>query len=192
MYRFHSIAMPSVSPHSSIITRSCSIFRRSICSQPSSHPRPSPPFIFSASLLDCLWLLCSLNWQPRTLHPSWFFPKHVYVSLHRLGERVQHCNTAAGVSKADAVFASFACMIIIGDHTGWVCNAASPVSIPTVITPTPPRLLDQMFLSSSPSLVFPVSLSSTARAQLLHFSPTPLPAVQFGLIEEQLFAADLS
>lgn len=103
MYRFHSIAMPSVSPHSSIITRSCSIFRRSICSQPSSHPRPSPPFIFSASLLDCLWLLCSLNWQPRTLHPSWFFPKHVYVSL-RASERECSIATQLQVSAKRMLF----------------------------------------------------------------------------------------
>lgn len=157
MHRFHSIAIPSVCPRSSIIERSCSIFRRSICSQPSSHPRPSPPFIFSASLLDCLWLLCSLNWQPRTLHPSCFF--FFFLSMFVcvcLGERVQHCNTAA-------VFASFACIAISGDHTGWVCNAASPVHIPSAITPTAPWLLDQMFLSSSPSLVFLISLSSTAR-----------------------------
>lgn len=149
--RFHSVTMPSFSPHTLPLYRALVLFSAAVSVHshaptlahllPSSfQPHCSIVSSFSAHWTDILVLFT----------PRFFFPKHVYFSLRTWGEGVQHCNTAAGVSKADAVFASFACMVSIGDHRGTVCvcAAASPESIATVITPMPPCLLDQMFSSS--------------------------------------------
>lgn len=113
MYRFHPITMLSLlSSYTSSISRSCSIFSRCICSPPCSHPQPSPLFIFSASLLDCLLTELTSSYSSSLV----FFPYTCLFLSAYLGERVQHCNTAAGASKADTLLASLKCMVSTGDQ----------------------------------------------------------------------------
>lgn len=132
-----------------------SLYLHSPCSQPSSRPRPSPPFMFSPHLfsLAARYSLAPFTTPLRALLfslPSVSSPACLFLSRWRSAALQHSCRCQQ--SGWSFFSASFACTVSTGDHLTNIhlcCSCHSSASIPTVIT-TMPLLSASSFLSLLP------------------------------------------
>lgn len=129
-----------------------SLYLHSPCSQPSSRPRPSPPFMFSPYLfnLAARYSLAPFTTPLRALLfplPSVSSPAWLFLSRWRNAALQHSCKCQQ--SGWSFLSASFACTVSTGDHFTSIrlCSSChSSASIPTVITTMPLLLLPHFSL----------------------------------------------